>query len=49
MAQSVYRLYYGPDDQGLEYRQVKEVYLSSCTSNSTQPPTERVPVVMGGS
>jgi hypothetical protein len=45
MAQSVYRLYYhGPDDQGLESLQVKEIYLFSCTSKPTvrpsQPPTE---------
>jgi hypothetical protein len=36
MAQSVY---YGADDQGLDSRQVKEIYLFSCTSKPTVGPT----------
>jgi len=52
MFQSVYRLYHGPNDQGLETRQVKEVYLFSCTSRSTvgptQPPTEWGPKFFAG-
>jgi len=52
MAQSVYRLNYGPDDQGLESRQVKEIYLFSCTSRptvgSTQTPTEWGPKFFPG-
>ena len=52
MAQSVYRLYCGPGDQGLETRQVKEIYLFSCTSKPTvrptQPPTELGPKYLPG-
>lgn len=52
MAQSVYRQYYGTDDQGLESQQVKEIYLFSCTPRPTvgptQPPTEWGPKFFPG-